>query len=230
MPNFRGLSVTIPHKVAVIEHLDELDALAEKVGSVNTVTNEGGRLIGSSTDGLGLTGALDDAGVELAGKRVLFLGAGGAVRGAVFAVADRIGDGSIRILGRTPSRVEPLVHELQEKTGAAVSMGHLVEDIESAIAEHDVIVQGTPLGMYPELIGESCVPKGSLRPEQVVFDMVYSPLKTKLIQDAEMSGCQVVFGTEMLVHQAAAQYVRWTEQEAPVDVMREALMHALLER
>ena len=230
MPNFRGLSVTIPHKVAVIEHLDELDALAEKVGSVNTVTNEGGRLIGSSTDGLGLTGALDDAGVELAGKRVLFLGAGGAVRGAVFAVADRIGDGSIRILGRTPSRVEPLVHELQEKTGAAVSMGHLVEDIESAIAEHDVIVQGTPLGMYPELIGESCVPKGSLRPKQVVFDMVYSPLKTKLIQDAEMSGCQVVFGTEMLVHQAAAQYVRWTEQEAPVDVMREALMHALLER
>lgn len=227
MPNFRGLSVTIPHKLAVIEHLDEVESMAANVGSVNTVTNEGGRLIGSTTDGLGVTRALDEAGVDLDGKRVLFLGAGGAVRAVAFAVADRIGDGAITILGRTPSRVEPLVQDLSDKTSAEVSMGHLVDDVSAAVSGHDVIIQGTPIGMYPESVGETCVPAGSLRSEQVVFDMVYRPLKTKLIEDAEAAGCKTILGTEMLVQQAAAQYQGWAGREAPVDVMRDALLAGL---
>jgi shikimate dehydrogenase len=227
MPNFRGLSVTIPHKLQVIEHLDVVEDMARRVGSVNTVTNEDGKLIGSTTDGLGVTRALDEAGIALDGKRVLFLGAGGAVRAVAFAVAERVGDGSITILGRTPSRVEPLIQDLTDGTDASVSMGHLVDDVAEAVGNAEVIIQGTPIGMYPESVGESCVPTNCLREEQVVFDMVYRPLKTKLIEDAEATGCTTIFGTEMLVQQAAAQYSRWTGEDAPVAVMRDALLAGL---
>ena len=227
MPNFRGLSVTIPYKLDVIPHLDDVEMMASNVGSVNTITNEGGRLVGSTTDGLGVTRALDGAGVDLDGKRVLFLGAGGAVRAVSFAVAERVGDGSIMILGRNASRVEPLVQDLTDKTSASVSMGHPVDDVADAVEGHDVIIQGTPIGMYPESVGESCVPADCLREEHVVFDMVYRPLKTKLIEDAESAGCVTVLGTEMLVQQAAAQYSLWTGRDAPVEVMREALVGGL---
>lgn len=229
MPNFRGLSVTIPHKLDVIPHLDEVDPMARNVGSVNTITNENGQLIGSTTDGLGTTRALDAAGVALKGKRVLFLGAGGAVRAVAFAVAEQIGDGAITILGRTPAKVAPLVKDIREKTDSTVLLGNLVDDVTEAMASHDIIIQGTPIGMYPETVGESCVPAGTLRPEQIVFDMVYRPLKTRLIEDAEAAGCSTILGLEMLVHQAGAQYQKWTGREAPIEVMRRALLSSLEE-
>jgi shikimate dehydrogenase len=227
MRNFRGLSVTIPHKLDVIAHLDEVEVMALNVGSVNTIMNVEGRLVGSTTDGLGATLALEGAGVDLDGKRVLFLGAGGAVRAVAFAVAEGIGDGSIMILGRNTSRVEGLLEDLREKAGVDVSMGDLVDDVAEAVAGHDVIIQGTPVGMYPESVGESCVPGGCLHEGQVVFDMVYRPLKTRLIEDAEAAGCRTILGREMLVQQAAAQYGLWTGGEAPVDVMRDALLGGL---
>lgn len=224
MPNFRGLSVTIPHKLAVIEHLDEIDPLAEKIGSVNTITNEGGRLIGSSTDGPGTLKAFEEAGVDLSGKRVLMLGAGGAVRAVAFAMAEVVGDGCVTLAGRNLDRVEPLAGDLRAKTDARINVGHLEHDIATLVPQHDVIVQGTPIGMAPESVGESCVPDGLLNSAQVVFDMVYRPLRTKLIEDADEAGCQVILGSEMLVQQAAVQYATWTGQDAPVDVMREAFL------
>jgi shikimate dehydrogenase len=224
MPNFRGLSVTIPHKQTVIPLLDELTPIAEKVGSVNTVIREAdGRLVGHSTDGLGTLRAFSEAGVSLKGKRVLFLGTGGAVRAVTFAFADEGGVAGITLLGRTPAKVAALGDDLIAKTACPIAMGSLTEDLEAALTTHDVIVQGTPLGMAPEHEGESPVPKEWLRPEHVVFDMVYKPLRTKLIQDAEAKGCNVILGTEMLLHQATLQYECWTGEEAPVDAMRTTL-------
>lgn len=227
LPSFRGMSVTIPHKASVIPHLDDIEPLAAHIGSVNTITNDDGRLHGSSTDGPGTLAAFAEAGVDLAGKRVLFLGSGGAVRAVAFAVALESSPASIAILGRTVSRVQSLADDVTSKTGIAVRCGSLSEDLEQAVRECDVLIQGTPVGMFPERVGETCVPAPWLRPDMVVFDMVYRPLKTKLIDDAEAAGCRVVLGLEMLIHQAVLQFERWTGTPAPVAVMRQALLDAL---
>lgn len=223
IPSLRGLSVTIPHKLAVIEHLDALSPMAQKVGSVNTIARDGDRLVGDTTDGPGAVRAFEEAGVSLTGKRVLFLGSGGAVRSVAFAVADLCRPERVTLLGRTSSKVEALAEDIRDKSGATVNTGDLVADIEEAMTEHEVIVQGTPIGMMPEHIGQTCVPAETLREEHVVFDMVYNPHRTQLVQDAEAAGCTVVYGIEMLIQQAALQFERWMGQAAPVDAMRSAV-------
>jgi shikimate dehydrogenase len=227
LPSFRGMSVTIPHKAAVIPYLDAIDPLAQHIGSVNTITNEDGRLVGSSTDGPGTLRAFAEAGIELNGKRIVFLGAGGAVRAVAFAIATDAAPTSIAILGRNIARVGDLATEIAAKTGANVSAMNIATDLHHALAECDVLIQGTPVGMYPERLGESSVPATALRPDMIVFDMVYRPLKTRLIEDAEAAGCAVVLGLEMLVNQAVLQFERWTGHAAPVKVMRDALRAAL---
>ncbi|MDX9972664.1 MAG: shikimate dehydrogenase [FCB group bacterium] len=226
LAGFRGMSVTIPHKLAVMPQLDEIEPLARHVGSVNTITNENGRLIGSTTDGPGTLRAFEEAGVSLAGRRVLFLGTGGAVRAVAFAVAQAFPEVRMTILGRTGAHVAQLVDDLLQKGGANASGGDLDGDLESAMAEHDVIVQGTPVGMHPHP-GDSPVPREWLRPEQVVFDMVYRPRRTRLIREAEAAGCRVVLGIEMLINQAVLQFERWTGVPAPVSAMRDAVLAEL---
>lgn len=220
LPSFRGMSVTIPHKIAVMDHLDEIDPMAVKVGAVNTIVNEGGRLLGSTTDGVGTLRAFAEAGVDLAGMRALFVGSGGAVRSVAFAMVEQAGVAQVTILGRTPSRVDALVDDLAAKTGGNVRGGSLADDLAGAMAEHDVVVQGTPMGMYPERMDETLVPRRLLRREHVVFDMVYRPHKTRLIREAEAVGCRTVLGIEMLLHQAAVQFETWTGAAAPLAAMR----------
>jgi shikimate dehydrogenase len=229
MPSFRGVSVTIPHKLAVMQFLDHIEPMAARVGSVNTLTHEDGKLVGSTTDGPGTLRAFAEAGVNLSGKRILFTGTGGAVRAVAFAMAEMASPEHLTLLGRTPQNVSALVAEIQEKTGASISGGNLESDITTACAEHDVIVQGTPVGMYPNA-GESVVPSQVLRPDHIVFDMVYRPQRTKLIEDAEAAGCQVIYGLEMLANQAELQFERWTATPVPPGIMRQALVEALAQR
>jgi shikimate dehydrogenase len=226
MPSFRGLSVTIPHKIAIMRHLDLIEPMARMIGSVNTVTNDGGRLVGASTDGPGALRAFEDAGVRLEGKRVLFLGAGGAVRAVAFACVQIGRVEHVTILGRTWSRVAELVEDLQERSRASASADELTTELASCMATHDVVIQGTPVGMYPGT-DESPVPPGLFRPDQVVFDMVYRPHETRFLRDARAAGCKVIHGLEMLVNQAALQYERWTGEPAPHSVMRDALTRSL---
>lgn len=227
MEGFRGLSVTIPHKVTAMAEVDELDPMAQCVGCINTVTNREGRLFGSVTDGTGTLRAFRDAQVSLEGKRILFLGAGGAVRAVAFAFALEPGVGRVGILARDRAKSAALAEEVSRVAACPVESGHLVEQIEGAMADHDIIIQGTPVGMYPHHENAMCIPRGLLRPEHVVFDMVYRPLKTTMIQEAEAAGCTTILGTEMLVQQAAEQFETWTGAVAPVDVMRRALLDAL---
>ncbi len=230
LPGFRGMSVTIPHKVAVMPHLDEIDPLARHVGCVNTITHEEGRLAGTITDGTGTLRAFAEAGVSLKGKRVLFLGAGGAVRAVAFAMATTAKAATVTLLGRTPSRVEKLGRDLSGNTETPVSWGDMGRDLEEAMASHEVVINGTPLGMYPEAVDQTVVPGHLFRPDQVAFDMVYRPLKTRFIREAEAAGCLTIPGLEMLVNQAELQFERWTNQAAPAGVMRRALLTALNEK
>lgn len=223
---FRGLSVTIPHKQAVMPHLDAVEPMARRVGSVNTVTNDGGRLVGSTTDGPGTLRAFADADVALEGRRALFLGSGGAVRAVAFAFGELARVRRITVLGRTQAKVEALTDDLRAAVTAEVRAGSLTDDLEAALADHDVVVQGTPVGMAPDT-ETSCVPAHALRSDHVVFDMVYRPLKTRLLRDAEAAGCVVIPGVEMLVNQAVLQFETWTGVAAPRDVMRETLLAAL---
>lgn len=222
---FRGMSVTIPHKMAVMPHLDEVDEMARRVGCVNTVTCEDGRLLGTVTDGLGTLRAFADAGVSLRGRRILFTGAGGAVRAVAFAMADAAPE-QITLLGRTPEKVASLAEDLRGETGVTVRTGAL-DDAVPELDGHDILVQGTPIGMHGHDEGRSAVPGGRLRPDHVVFDMVYRPRRTRLLEDARAAGCVTIEGLEMLLNQAALQFERWTGLTAPSTVMRRALESAL---
>lgn len=228
LDGFRGMSVTIPHKIAVMEWLDETEPMADRVGSVNTIVKEHGKLIGSTTDGPGTLRAFRDAGVSLEGKRVLFLGAGGAVRAVAFAVAELAGPSCVTILGRTASRVAVLVDDLRIGAWVKVAGGSLSEDLTRAVAEHDVIIQGTPTGMYPASMEQTLIPKDMFRPDHVVFDMVYRPLDTRLLREARAAGCQTIPGFEMLLNQAGLQFETWTGVPAPYDAMRQALLDELM--
>jgi len=226
LPSFRGLSVTIPHKMSVLPYLDEIEPMARHVGSVNTIAKENGKLIGSTTDGPGALRALTQAEVSLERQKVAFIGSGGAVRAVAFALAELTGVAQITILGRTASRVAALVKDLHDKTPVSVCGSDLYDDLEQILATHTVVIQGTPIGMYPR-DNENCIPAELLRPEHVVFDMVYRPYKTRLLQAAEDQGCRIIPGIEMLVNQAALQFERWTGIPAPYGVMRAVALSEL---
>ncbi len=226
MPNFRGVSVTIPHKIAVMDMLDSIDPLALQIGSVNTLSHDGGQLSGSNTDGPGALRAFDEAHISIQDKRILFLGAGGAVRAVAFALANR-NPSAIAFLGRTPEKVRGLADDLLYHYAITIETGHLIHDIETFINHYDIIINGTPLGMYPEREEHSPVPEALLRDSHVVFDMVYRPRKTKLIREAEDAGCKTIHGLEMLLNQATIQFETWTGIKAPATVMREKLLSIL---
>lgn len=226
----RGLSVTIPHKVDILPLLDDVEALAGRIGSVNTVVNESGRLIGSSTDGPGALRALEAQQVETAGKRVLLLGSGGAARAIAFALADLSPAPELRILGIEEDELKVLGADLAARSGASARWGLLSDDrLAVEIEEADILIHATPVGMAPKT-EVSLVPDGMIRDDQVVFDAVYTPFETKLLRIAREAGARTVPGLGMFVHQAAIQFELWTGQEAPVDVMTGAVRRALARR
>ncbi len=224
LENFRGLSVTIPHKVTVIEHLDEVTEVDRQIGSVNTVVNESGRLMGFGSDGPGARQALLDSGATLAGETVVILGSGGAARAIAFDLAHQAAPSSMVILGVLPDEVRDLVSDLAQKTGVNVS-GELINEKNLAknLAEAKALIHATPVGMHPK-VDQSVVPSELLHADLSVMDIVYNPLQTKLLQDAEKKGLRTISGVEMFVNQAVVQFEAWTGKEAPRDVMRQVVL------
>jgi len=211
--DLKGVSVTIPHKVAIIDYLDEVEDIAGKIGAVNTVVNRGGRLIGYNTDWSGAIDALEEK-VDLKGRKALVLGAGGAARAIAFGLKERGAD--FTILNRTVHKAEMLASELGAHYGA-------LED--SASVPFDTVINTTSLGMYPN-VHDTPVEKALLK-DVLVFDMVYNPLKTRLIREAEQNGCTTITGLEMFINQAALQFDLWTGKKAPLDVMKKVVVEAL---
>lgn len=221
--NLRGFSVTIPHKVSVIPYLDEVEPTAKHIGSVNTIVVENGRLIGYNTDASGALRALRDAGVTLEGQEVLMVGSGGAARAIAFALGSDAGVAGLTILGIDEMERRKLVADLRAGTAVRVDDGPLTEEtLRRAIERVHILLHCTPLGMHPKE-DETCVPQAVLRSHLAVMDIVYNPLETRLIREAQAAGCRTIRGIEMFLNQAVAQFELWTQQPAPTDVMRAVL-------
>jgi shikimate dehydrogenase len=220
----RGLNVTMPHKHAVTEFIDEADATVKFLRSANTILNQRGRLRGFNTDGIGAAKALKNSDIDLAGKKVLLLGAGGAAKATAFTLAREVDE--ICILNRDGMKARELAN-LLEPFGKTVAGDELSpKRIQQELNDSDVLINATSAGMAPNT-SESLVKASWLRTDLYVMDIVYNPNETKLIQEARAVGAKVITGVEMLLYQGAASFEIWTQCKAPVDVMRNALLNKL---
>lgn len=224
----RGLNVTMPHKNAVINYLDEIDSTARSIGAVNTILNEEGRLIGYNTDGNGAMIALQENDISPEEKKLLLLGAGGAGKAIAYKAAQEVEE--LVILNRTSEKAEKLAEVLRREFGKKVKGGTLSSEIlKEELKDADFLVNATSVGMHPD-VNYSPVPPDLLRSDLCVMDIIYNPLETKLVKDAKAVGAKVVSGLEMLIYQGAVAFEIWTNCPAPVEVMREAALNKLAEQ
>lgn len=212
-----GASVTIPHKEAVIPLLDSVDPLAGRIGAVNTIkvveTAGCRQLHGCNTDWIGANRALAER-IEPAGKRVTVLGAGGSARAIGFGLRET--GAVVTLCSRTEKRGRALAADLGCDWYGLADIADL---------HGDILINATSVGMQPDVDG-TLVQQQLLGGYTVVMDIVYAPLKTRLLREAEAAGCMVVNGLEMLLYQGVAQFELWTGRPAPVDIMHKALLAA----
>jgi shikimate dehydrogenase len=221
--HIRGFSVTIPHKVSIMPLLDSIETTAKHIGSVNTIIKDRGMLVGSNTDASGALQALRQGGVDLSGKRVVLLGSGGAARAIAFGLCVEGTIEHLTLLGIDDKERSSLATDLQTRTGTAITDHPLNPSaLGSALADAHLLIHATPIGMHPK-IEHSCLPKELLHPGLTVMDIVYNPLNTRLLQDAQNAGCRTIQGIEMFLHQAVGQFELWTGESAPIEVMRNVL-------
>jgi shikimate dehydrogenase len=220
----RGLNVTMPHKNSVTEFLDEADPAVKFLKAANTILNQRGQLRGFNTDGVGAVKALKNNDVDLAGKKVLLLGAGGAAKAIAFTLAKEVDE--LCILNRDVVKARELASVLapfgREVVGDEISPNRIQQELQDS----DVLINATSVGMTPNA-SESVVKPGWLKPDLYVMDIVYNPVETRLIRLARGAGAKVINGVEMLLYQGAASFEIWTGCKAPVDVMRNALLSKL---
>ncbi len=218
-----GASVTIPFKTSILPLLDEVDGLARKTGSVNTLVFGDGRISGHTTDGIGALRALTHNGIPCEGRRVLVLGNGGSARSISFALLE--GGARVVIAGRSDSRVRALSADL------ALHYGGVEQRLLAQIDTHfmqgiDLVINTTPVGMYPD---DGAVPMDTslLSSRHAVMDIVYSPPHTRFLREAALAGCTTIGGIDMLLFQGARQFELWTGLEAPEQIMRNVLNEAV---
>ena len=220
-----GLNVTMPHKSTVIGYLDEVDSSAKFLGSANTILNKAGKLSGFNTDDVGALKALRENGIELADKKVLLLGAGGAAKAVAFSFAQEAGE--LAILNRAAEKAVVLADALNHMFGKKIVGGALSpKAVQKNLQETDILVNATSVGMHPN-INQTLVAPQWLKPNLTVMDIVYNPVETKLAKDAQAAGAKVISGVEMLIYQGAASFEIWTGRSAPIEVMRKAALNKL---
>ncbi|MCZ7357345.1 MAG: shikimate dehydrogenase [Candidatus Methanoperedens sp.] len=216
---FGGLNLTIPLKEKALEIVKPSD-LAKQIGAVNTVDFKNG-IQGYNTDGIGAKMALESNGIKVKGKNVLLLGAGGAARAIAFQLAK---DGaSVTIANRTVERAEALAKDVRN-VGKARGCG--IDDLKERISNCDILINSTAVGMLPK-IEETMVTSEMMHSSLVVFDIVYNPMSTKLLQEARKAGARTIDGVMMLVYQGAEAFRIWTGKTPPVDVMEKAVRERL---
>ncbi|NOU85273.1 shikimate dehydrogenase [Paenibacillus sp. LMG 31460] len=222
---YRGINVTIPHKVEVMQYLDEIDEGARIVGAVNTIVNEAGKLIGYNTDGIGYVRSLkEETGIELKGKSVLLLGAGGAARGVAYALAKE-GAGRIYIANRTKERALELADTISSYT-EAIGLG--MDELGHVVDEVQFVLNTTSAGMHPH-VEELPLPLELLRSHHLVSDLIYNPRITRFLREAEARGARIHGGLGMFIYQGAFAFEYWTGTPAPVAAMRQVVEQSLAE-
>ncbi|OBZ11720.1 shikimate dehydrogenase [Bacillus sp. FJAT-27264] len=220
---FRGVNVTIPHKVSVMEYLDRLDESALAIGAVNTIVNDDGVLTGYNTDGIGYVRSLKAEAIsDLSGARIMVIGAGGAARGIVAALLQEA-PASIVIANRTADKAQDLAAEWSRSGSLA---GISLDDMGEHLKDIDVLINTTSVGMYPHIDGLPVNP-ALLHPGMVVSDLIYNPLHTRLLTESLERGCIIHGGLGMFVYQGAYALEYWTGQTAPVDIMRQTIEESL---
>lgn len=215
--NFDGFNITKPYKIDIIKYLDEIDEYASLIGAVNTVKISNGIIKGYNTDGTGfLRSFKENTGTNIEGKNVFILGSGGAARAVVITMALNKAE-KIYISNRTYEKAISLAGDVK-KSGNCIAIPMEYKEMEKAINDSHVLINTTSVGMFPN-IDESPLNKNLLNETLIVCDIVYNPLKTRLLKDAEEKGCKIVPGLSMLVYQGAEAFEIWTDMKAPIDIM-----------
>ncbi|MBP1999115.1 shikimate dehydrogenase [Paenibacillus shirakamiensis] len=221
--NFRGVNVTVPHKVEVMPLLDHIDEAACRIGAVNTIVNDHGVLTGYNTDGIGYVRSLkEEVTSNLEGSTILVIGAGGAARGIIYALLQER-PAQIIIANRTLDKAEKLVEEWSD-------IGHLtaisMDDASKAASEADIVVNTTSVGMVPD-IHELPLVVESYRSGAVFSDLIYNPLQTEFLRQASLQGCRVHSGLGMFIYQGAYAFEYWTGVTPDIEKMRQAVLDSL---
>jgi len=213
---FAGANVTLPYKEAVLPYIDRFSSAAKAVGAVNTIVCKGDQLYGDNTDIEGFLSPL--RGMELKGKPMVLLGAGGAARAVAYGLLKHYSPRPLTVVARRIDQAERLVNDLAMFCGDG---GVNVTDFASAavsIRKSQLIVNSTPVGMHPNTQETPWEQREDFSSGQVIYDLVYRPSRTRLLEDAESRGATVIGGLTMLVEQAAAAYRQWTDQDLPIEV------------
>ena len=216
--NIGGFNVTMPHKVKILNYVDRCDKIVQLVGAANTVNNEEGKFCAYNTDVAGFIRPLRERKIGFNGIDVMILGAGGAARAVVVALSGEKGIANINIFNRNTDRSTNLAN-LVKKLGLNASIISN-NDVQKIAYKSDLIVNTTRLGMSNE---ESLIKSASISKNSIVYDIVYRPINTKLIENAKTAGAQVVYGYEMLLEQATASFKIWLKMDPPIDSMKKVL-------
>ena len=214
---FKGVSITIPHKVSVMKYLDQIDASAVGIGAVNTITNHNGFLRGSNSDGIGAIRALEEK-IAIQSKHCVIIGAGGAARAIGYELSAH--GVQVTIVNRSISKGEKLAADLKASFKP-------LSDFKKTSAQ--ILINTTPVGMTPY---QTACPLATsvIQPGMVVMDIIYNPLQTQLLKSAQAKGCLTIDGLAMFVYQGGAQFELWTGLKPPLSIMRASVCKALEKR
>ena len=222
--HLEGANVTIPYKTHIMKYLSDFDSEAKKIGAVNTLYRQGSRVVGCNTDIQGFVKVLAKTGIQIRGLRVGVVGAGGAARAVVHALANQEVE-ELCLFNRTLSKATQLADDTRQLLSAELSVRNY--PIRTPLDHLDFFVNCTPIGMQGHSLGKTPVNKEFLHERLTVVDLVYNPLKTRLLQDAEEVGCTTIHGAHLLVHQGAISFEKWTGISPPIAVMNRELLQAL---
>ena len=221
--NIKGFNVTIPHKISVMEFLDEIDEVASLIGAVNTIDFK--NMKGYNTDGIGAVKAIEEV-TSIKGKNVVIAGAGGASRAISFYIA-KYGADTMTILNRNPLKAQNLASDVSNSGLIGEVKSDSISEINAYLADADILIDTTPVGMHPNVDDEPIATSQNMHEDLVVFDAVYNPNETVLLKEAIKAGAKPVYGIKMLLYQGAESLKIWTGRDAPVDEMEMALRKTL---
>ena len=228
----KGLNVTLPHKEKIIKFLDELSEEASIIGAVNTIVNDHGKLMGYNTDAFGIMETLLPFKEKISGSKMTVIGAGGSARAVIYTLLRYFKPEEINIINRTQQKADTLANDFSLKM--RFDSFHTFElfppDNVEILSNSSLIVNATTLGMFPEVEDTITDIEDYFNEEQIVFDLIYNPTKTKFLKTAEMQGAKVVGGLKMLISQAAKSFELWTGVEMPVDKISDSLRQYLQQK
>jgi shikimate dehydrogenase len=222
----KGFNITVPHKVKVLEYLNKLSEEAAVIGAVNTITNEMGKLTGYNTDVHGILESLSEFKSNINGNEVSVFGSGGSARAVIYSLIRNFKPKKIYLINRTTEHAENLKQHFKSKMKFdAISVKELNQpNSVEIIGSSSLVINATPVGMYPNIDDSIVNVSKAFVKDQIVFDLVYNPVKTKFLQLAEANGAGVISGLKMLVEQAGKSFTLWTNVEFPAEKVYKSLL------